>query len=207
MAVCWPPHAAPLRQLAKAEGPGAIMASGTCNEIYRLTALHLHHVRREVPSRQRCLRGIEGHSVIRGFLMCVGAVDGSHIPIRALKVRPHDYHNRARFHYIVLQGTVDCSGRGIVFDTQLIERYLSSLDPQVGLTTVASIGTVTYTLHTSAVKGLHILHWQSFMVTPYTLHLKYLLVHEVDTPASSTSPCIFADCGTQGPLSLLCPRQ
>ena len=84
--------------------------------------------------------------------MCVGAVAGSRIPIRAPRVTPDDY-NKTSFHYIVLQGTVDCFGR--VIDTDI---NLSSLDSQIGLTTLGSLGTVTYTVYTLAVKGLHILH-------------------------------------------------
>ena len=125
-------------------GIGAGTAGGICNETYRLTAslhhvhLHLHHVWLEVPSRQRSLRGIEGHHVIKGSSMYVGAVDGSHTPMRAPKVRPHDSYNRTGFHYIVLQGTVDCLGR--VTDIDIQSFFFRS---QVELTTLASSGAVT----------------------------------------------------------------
>lgn len=42
--------------------------------------------------------------------MCVGAVDGSHIPIIAPHLFPEDYRNRKGFHSINLQGCVDYAG-------------------------------------------------------------------------------------------------
>lgn len=45
---------------------------------------------------------------------CVGAIDGSHIPIIAPEVYPCDYFNRKGWHSIILQGDVD--GRGLFWD-------------------------------------------------------------------------------------------
>ena len=55
-------------------------------------------------------------------------------------MRPHDYYNRTGFDYIVLQGTVDCFGRVIDID---IQSFFIIMRSQVGLTTLASLGTVT----------------------------------------------------------------
>ena len=60
------------------------------------------------------------------------------LPMRAPKVRPHDYYDRTGFHYIVLQGTVDCLGRVIDIDIQSF--FFRS---QVELTALASSGAVT----------------------------------------------------------------
>nr|XP_054594734.1 uncharacterized protein LOC129162260 [Nothobranchius furzeri] len=43
----------------------------------------------------------------RGYPMCGGAIDGSHIPIIAPKDDPASYHNRKGWHSIVLQAVVD----------------------------------------------------------------------------------------------------
>lgn len=56
------------------------------------------------------MQSMKGFYAIRGFPMCIGAVDGSHIPIKAPTENPEDYYNRKGFHSIVLQGTVDYFG-------------------------------------------------------------------------------------------------
>ena len=48
-----------------------------------------------------------------GFPQCVGAVDGSHIPIICPQEYPADYYNRKGWHSIILQGTIDHRGRFI----------------------------------------------------------------------------------------------
>ncbi|XP_054828310.1 uncharacterized protein LOC129344072 [Eublepharis macularius] len=46
-----------------------------------------------------------------GFPHCVGAIDGTHIPICAPGGRPDQYGNRKNYSSILLQGTVDHRGR------------------------------------------------------------------------------------------------
>ncbi|KAK2863754.1 hypothetical protein Q7C36_002908 [Tachysurus vachellii] len=45
---------------------------------------------------------------------CVGAIDGTHIPIIAREDRPQDYYNRKGWHSVVLQAVVD--GKGLLWD-------------------------------------------------------------------------------------------
>ena len=46
---------------------------------------------------------------ISGFLNVLGAVDGSHIPIKAPKENPNAYYNRKKFHSVVLLATCDAN--------------------------------------------------------------------------------------------------
>ncbi|CAG8712944.1 12447_t:CDS:2 [Rhizophagus irregularis] len=48
-----------------------------------------------------------------GIPYAIGAIDGSHIPIKAPKEYPMDYYNRKGFYSIVLQAVVDSYGRFI----------------------------------------------------------------------------------------------
>src|SRR5947207_1867951 len=48
-----------------------------------------------------------------GILYAVGAIDGSHIPIKAPKQFPMDYYNRKGFYSIILQAVIDFSGKFI----------------------------------------------------------------------------------------------
>ena len=50
-----------------------------------------------------------------GLQQCVGAIDGSHIPILAPEEYHTDYFNRKGWHSIILQGVVD--GKGMFWNT------------------------------------------------------------------------------------------
>ena len=54
---------------------------------------------------------VEGFKNELGFPQCVGAVDGTHIPIMSPHDCPADYYNRKGWHSVILQGTVDFRGR------------------------------------------------------------------------------------------------
>jgi hypothetical protein len=56
---------------------------------------------------------VEGFKIEHGFPQCVGAVDGTHIPIISPQECPADYYNRKGWHSIILQGVVDHKGRFI----------------------------------------------------------------------------------------------
>jgi hypothetical protein len=49
--------------------------------------------------------------IMSGLRQCVGAIDGTHIPIIAPKEHQVDYFNRKHFHSIVLQAVVDHNSR------------------------------------------------------------------------------------------------
>ena len=59
-------------------------------------------------------RGIDFQRIINGFKrtwnfpQCLGAIDGTHIPIKAPLIHHSDYYNRKCFHSVILQGVCDC---------------------------------------------------------------------------------------------------
>jgi len=53
---------------------------------------------------------IDGFCKDHGFPQCVGAIDGTHIPIVSTDQCSADYYNRKGWHSIILQGTVDNKG-------------------------------------------------------------------------------------------------
>ena len=60
-----------------------------------------------IPSGQILQAVVDGFQSKWGFPQCVGAIDGSHIPIIAPKENPVDYFNRNRYHSVILQALVD----------------------------------------------------------------------------------------------------
>ena len=59
-----------------------------------------------IPSREALVSIIQGFADDWGFPQCVGALDGSHIPILVPQDFPKDYFNRKGHHSILLQGLV-----------------------------------------------------------------------------------------------------
>lgn len=60
-----------------------------------------------VPSGDRLKFIVDGFETKWGFPQCVGAIDGSHIPIVSPQDHPADYYNRKGWHSIILQAVVD----------------------------------------------------------------------------------------------------
>ncbi|XP_054846352.1 uncharacterized protein LOC129336948 [Eublepharis macularius] len=72
-------------------------------------------IEKELLSKLVCLgeevgKIMDGYSAL-GFPHCVGAIDGTHIRIGQTRGRPDQYGNRKNFSSILLQGTVDHTGR------------------------------------------------------------------------------------------------
>ena len=67
----------------------------------------------KIPVGAALRENVEAFKMELGFPQCVGAVDGTHIPIISPQECPADYYNRKGWHSIILQGTVDHAGRFI----------------------------------------------------------------------------------------------
>ncbi len=89
-----PAHATPYRQFSEILRIGAGTACGICNDVHRFIAKHLHHVWIEMTTRERFMQSMKGFHALGGVPMCIGAVHGSHIPVKAPRVRLEDYFNR-----------------------------------------------------------------------------------------------------------------
>ena len=59
------------------------------------------------PTGQKLIDTIDAFERMKGFPGVVGAIDGTHIPIKAPKENPNDYINRKFFHSIQLQAVFD----------------------------------------------------------------------------------------------------
>ena len=60
------------------------------------------------PQGEDLLQVIQCYEEKWGFPMCVGAIDGTHIPILAPTESHTDYVNRKGRHSIIMQTVVDC---------------------------------------------------------------------------------------------------
>ncbi|CAH1263518.1 uncharacterized protein [Branchiostoma lanceolatum] len=63
------------------------------------------------PTGQRLKETIQGYKERWQFPQCAGAVDGSHIPIKAPSKDRTDFYNRKGFYSVILQGVVDHMSR------------------------------------------------------------------------------------------------
>ncbi len=63
----------------------------------------------KMPVGNELHRVIEQFKTKWGFPQCVGAIDGSHIPVKAPVEFHADYYNRKGWYSIILQGLVDSS--------------------------------------------------------------------------------------------------
>ena len=61
----------------------------------------------KVPTGPQLRKITDGFYTKWGFPQCIGAIDGSHIPIIAPKENPLDYYNRKGYHSVLLQALVD----------------------------------------------------------------------------------------------------
>ena len=60
-----------------------------------------------IPFRQDLRRIVDDFELKWNFPQCVGAIDGTHLPIVSPKENALDYYNRIGYHSVILQALVD----------------------------------------------------------------------------------------------------
>ena len=95
------------RTISHLFGVGISTACVIVHEVYRaiVDVLLKRYIR--IPTGPQAMDIVRGFEHQWGFPQCFGAIDGSHIPIIALKDSHADYYNRKGFYSIVLQALVD----------------------------------------------------------------------------------------------------
>ncbi|XP_066026359.1 putative nuclease HARBI1 [Pocillopora verrucosa] len=95
------------REIGDKFGVGASTACIKVNEAMKLLVSSKMHIISKIQ------RGIDFKRIINGFQrkwnfpQCLGAIDGTHIPIKAPLVHHADFYNRKCFHSVILQGVCD----------------------------------------------------------------------------------------------------
>ena len=95
------------RTISHLFGVGISTACVTVREVCSVIVEKLAAKFIAVPCGNELKAVVEAFSNKWGFPQCVGAIDGSHIPIIAPKDNATDYFNRKKFHSIVLQALVN----------------------------------------------------------------------------------------------------
>ncbi|XP_078606563.1 uncharacterized protein LOC144879195 [Branchiostoma floridae x Branchiostoma japonicum] len=83
------------------EGSVSLIVNRTCNAINAIS----------FPTGHKLKETIQGYKERWGFPRCAGAIDGSHIPIKAPSRDRNDFYNRKGFYSVILQGVVDHMSR------------------------------------------------------------------------------------------------
>ncbi|XP_033107921.1 protein ANTAGONIST OF LIKE HETEROCHROMATIN PROTEIN 1-like [Anneissia japonica] len=87
-----------------------VARSTVCTVVHSVCKAIVVHLRQQYivwPEGDRLTETVNGFRQLYGFPQCVGAIDGSHIPIIAPPDHPNDYYNRKGWHSIVLQAVAD----------------------------------------------------------------------------------------------------
>ena len=106
-------HGASYRQLSQPLGVSRSACQEICEEVYLMICRYLYPVHIKWPTNEDLHNEMETFDELKNMPMCVGAVDGSHIPITAPRHGRTSYRNRKGFYSVVLQGCVNFSGKFI----------------------------------------------------------------------------------------------
>lgn len=95
------------RTISHLFGIGRSTACSITNEVCRTLVCHLLKRYIKMPTGDRLEAVISRFKSRKGFPQVGGAIDGTHIPIKAPVIHPDEYYNRKSFHSVVLQAVVD----------------------------------------------------------------------------------------------------
>ncbi|CAL9685020.1 unnamed protein product [Knipowitschia caucasica] len=95
------------RTISNLFGIGKSTAVTVTNEVCSAIASTLLPLFIKTPSLSEFRAIAQGFRDRWGFPQCAGAIDGTHIPIKAPQHAPSEYYNRKGFYSIILQGVVD----------------------------------------------------------------------------------------------------
>lgn len=131
VALCRFPTGNPYRTVGLTFGIGRCTAMNVkdefCSALIRRTSDFIKFPKTEAKTSQ----AIQKFQEISHFPQVVGALDGSHIPIKAPEEYPNKYINRKSFNDIVFQGVADANGKflpmstgyaGSIHDAHVIQR-------------------------------------------------------------------------------------
>ena len=99
------------RQIGDKFGVGASTACEKVNEAMKYLITTKKHMLNRLQERRNLKEIIDGFSNKWNFPQCLGAVDGTHIPIKASLIHHTDYFNRKLYHSIILQAICDSECR------------------------------------------------------------------------------------------------
>ena len=96
--------------LGAIDGKFGIGASTACMKVNKAMKLLVSSKMHIISKLQRSIdfqRIINGFQRKWNFPLCLGAIDGTHTPIKAPPPHHSDYYNRKSFHSVILQGVCD----------------------------------------------------------------------------------------------------
>ncbi len=97
-----------MRKTANAFGCGISTVSFIVRKVTKAISINLASTYIQTPKTEKEVEELAARFyAAHGFPQCLGAVDGTHIPIRRPNENPMDYVNRKGFHSLNVQGCVD----------------------------------------------------------------------------------------------------
>ncbi|XP_062406915.1 putative nuclease HARBI1 [Sardina pilchardus] len=105
IALWWYATPSEYRSISCIFGVGITTVCMTVREVGAVLKTLLHRFV-SMPSGTRLQETVDGFAA-RGYPMCAGAIDGTHIPILTPRHDPASYYNRKGWHSVVLQAVVD----------------------------------------------------------------------------------------------------
>ena len=95
------------RTISHLFGVGLSTVCIAVHQVCRSIVIQLMPIYIQIPTGDMLKAVQDGFFLKWGFSQCVGAIDGTHIPILAPSENPIDYFNHKGYHSIVMQALVD----------------------------------------------------------------------------------------------------